>query len=158
MQNEIKRLASKFTQLTRADGTKFWMMQSEDHDDVDFDIVRDIHGTDILPDDFRYETIVNLLDRLQDYDFNSVDELRDNGIDHEITDSLVDVYNSDLTTWLASHLSRADFCNEAVSEGLSDGSDIFKTIQAGQYLEISEILNRLLAHLESVQNEISLGE
>lgn len=151
IQNEIKRLLSK---LTVQNGRV--IACSSNRDDSDFDLFRDFHQTDILPDDFRWDSILRLLERLNEYDFETVGYIRDNGIDHEIIDSLVDVYTGHLTAWLASHNSRIEWCNEAVNEGLVDGSDIIKTMQCGQYLEIQMIMNNILSHLETVENNIEL--
>ena len=159
LKQEIRRLEQLFTSSKRQDGTVFWHCK-DTVNDSDRDLVRDFHETDILPDDFRFETIVNLLDKLNEYDFDSVDYIRDNGIDHEIIDILVNFETSKLTAWLASHNSRIEWCNEAVNQGLIDGSDIIKTIQCGQYLEIQMIMNNILSHLETLENntELEIGE
>jgi len=145
LDKEIKRLLSK---LTVQNGKV--IACSSDRDDTDFDLLRDFHGTDIMPDDFRWDHILRLLERLTEYEFDSVDYIEDHGIDHEIIDSLVDVYTGHLTAWLASHNSRVEWCNEAVTSQLVDGSDIIKTIQYGQYLEIQMIMNNILSYLETL--------
>lgn len=145
LDKEIKRLLSK---LTVQNGKV--IACSSDRDDTDFDLFRDFHGTDIMPDDFRWDHILRLLERLTEYEFDSVDYIRDHGIDYEIIDSLVDVYTGHLTAWLASHNSRVEWCNEAVTSQLVDGSDIIKTIQYGQYLEIQMIMNNILSYLETL--------
>lgn len=159
LKQEINRLSELFTSSKRENGEVF-LHCKDTVNESDRDLVRDFHGTDILPDDFRFETIVNLLYRLNEYDFDSVDYIRDHGIDHEIIDSLVDVYTGHLTAWLASHNSRVEFCNEAVNDGLVNGSDIIKLMQCGQYLEIQMIMNNILSHLTTVEteNEYNLGE
>lgn len=159
LKTEIRRLEQLFTFSKRENGETFFHAKNS-CTDSDRDLIRSFHGMDILPDDFRFETIVNLLDKLNEYDFENVDQLRDHAGDCEIVDSLVDVYTAHLTAWLASHNNRVEFCNEAVSEGLADGSDIIKTMQCGQYLEIQMIMNNILNHLETVENndELELGE
>ena len=142
MKAEIKRLSS----LLQEHNGKIIVI-SDCRNNPDFDTFRDFHGTDILPDEYRYETIARILDRLQEYDFETVDEVYDNGMDHEIIDSLVEVYTKSLTSWLASRISRVYFCNEAREIGLSDGTDLVKTLQAGQYLEIQMIMNNILTYL-----------
>lgn len=150
MKNEIKRLSSLLLEVNGKVIVNF-----DARNDSDLDLFREIHGTDILPDDFRYSMISRLLDRLQEYDFESVDDLRNRGLDHEIIDSLVDVYTGHLTDWLASHNCRVDFCNEATEEGLTSGSDIINTIQCGQYKEIEMIMNNILSYLENLNNELT---
>lgn len=159
LKREIRRLEQLFTFSKRENGETFFHPKNSCNDS-DRDLIRSFHGMDILPDDFRFETIVNLLDKLNEYEFETVEDIRDHGIDHEIVDRLIDVYTAHLTAWLASHNSRVEFCNEAVSEGLVEGSDIIKTMQCGQYLEIQMIMNNILSHLESVENndELNLGE
>lgn len=159
LKTEIRRLEQLFTFSKRENGETFFHAKNS-CSDSDRDLIRSFHGMDILPDDFRFETIVNLLDKLNEYEFETVEDIEYKGIDHEIVDSLVDVYTGHLTAWLASHNCRLEFCNEAVNEGLIDGSDIIKTMQCGQYLEIEMIMNNILSHLETVENntELELGE
>ena len=114
------------------------------------DFIQAVHGTDILPDNFRFDTIAGLVDRLLEYDFEDFGELQYKGIEHEIIDGMVYVYNNDLVKWLSSNFVRADFVNEAASLGLIDTNnfDLFQALQVGQYLEIQMLLNNLLNILE----------
>jgi hypothetical protein len=75
----------------------------------------------------------------------------------EIADGLVDIYNNDRLQWLASSLYRAQYCDDAQSEGLvSEDADMFDRIGMGQYQEYSEILyalTRALLDVFAEQNE-----
>ena len=139
----LKEIGSKFECKTRDNGEKFWVFNG------DSDFIREIHGTDILPDDWRFEKIDELVDKLQEYDFESVDRLKDKGLDYEIIDNLVDTYHGDLLTWVSSNLHRANFVEDFVDEmGRSKHFSLFKALQGGQYIEISMLMNNLLNTLE----------
>jgi hypothetical protein len=64
-----------------------------DNDVMVFDgpqeFIQAVHGTDILPDNFRFDTIAGLVDRLLAYSYETFEELRDKGFDHEIIDGMV---------------------------------------------------------------------
>ena len=121
---------SEFIRL--ADGSPEWMKTA----------VRDAH-CGMLPDDTRYRMIRECAGALAD--------LEDWEDTHETADGLVDIYNKDRLTWLASHRDRADYCDEAQSEGLvSDDASMFDRIGAGQYMEYSEILGSLVGSLQNV--------
>jgi len=143
----IKYYSDFFERKTRDNGEKFYCLKDNTPDDIR-DLNMSIHCTDMLPDDFRYETIVSLLNYIDDYLDNdtTLDELRDNGCLDEIIDSLCDVYTNDLNNWLTSNLNRQYFVDEAVKEFGLDLNDfsITKAIQLGQYMEIQEIAYRMI--------------
>jgi len=121
---------SEFIRL--ADGSPEWMKTA----------VRDSH-CGMLPDDTRYRMIRECAGALAD--------LEDWEDTHEIADGLVDIYNNDRLVWLASHLTRADYCDDAQSEDyVSESASMFDRIGAGQYMEYSEILGSLVHSLQNV--------
>jgi len=95
----------------------------------------------MLPDDYRYEMINDCLDVLSESD--DEDEAR------EQLDGKVPVYTGQLTAWLASNVNRPGYCDEAVSEGLVDGSDIMQTISCGYLRELEEVFSEILRALEA---------
>jgi hypothetical protein len=116
----------------------------------DQEVIQKLHGIDdMLPDNYRFDSIVRILERLTEYDFESFEELRHTGIDHEIIESLTDVYNQDLLKWLSSNLVRTDYVNEAYNCGYLDSRhfDIFDAIRVGQYLELQYLMNNILKYL-----------
>ena len=97
------------------------------------DTVHEAHG-DMLPDDpddWRYETIRAAVDWIAEGNEDT---------DCEFADSRVDVYTGQRLHWLASHLDRADYCDEAWSKGIIDPDwGIIERIGAGQYIEASHV-------------------
>ena len=90
------------------------------------------HG-DMLPDDWRYQCIRAALGHIAD----GADE--DDG-GPEFADSYVDVYTGSRLEWLASHLSRPGYCDEAQDEGLAgENADVVTLAGLGQYMEASEV-------------------
>jgi hypothetical protein len=108
------------------------------------DLVRDAHG-DFLPDDWRYASIRSALGAIHDAGEDAdVDDLS-----FEFADSNVDTHNAARCEWLASHLARGFYCDDAVNEGLvADDSGIFTRIGIGQYIESREVF-------ESVRRSLS---
>ncbi len=146
---DIKRelmqfFSNQFMTKTRDDGTEFTCLG----DNVPAwctEVVHSAHG-DYLPDDWRYHWIAAASDFFADNDPDNWDELL-----NEETDSLVNVYNSDLLRWLSSNLTRSGYVNDAVNEmGFPDEFDIFHTIMMGQYEEIRETLESLLSSISDI--------
>jgi hypothetical protein len=117
--------------------------------DSDRNIIRELHGSHLIPDDFRYATLNSLLNQLIDYDIDSLDKLENQR--GEIVDSLVDIYTIDLLEWLASSLDRLDYVECAKVDNCSPNSSVLDMITMGQYLEIDEIMSNITSHLESLE-------
>ena len=106
------------------------------------DLVRTAHG-DMFPDDFRYQCVWSACECIAD-----ADDPEDAA--HEWADAFVNVYTSDLLTWLASHLSRVGYCDDAIrDEQWNIDSGIVGLISAGQYNEAREVYDSVLQYLES---------
>lgn len=111
----------------KTDGAPLW---------VD-DLIQAAHG-EFMPDDNRYEFIIEALSGILNYD------------DPENISLEPDVYTHDLLKWLASNINRIDYVNEALQEGLvseDSRNDIVKIVSAGQYLEKKEVLEAVLQWL-----------
>lgn len=68
----------------------------------------------------------------------------------ELCNPLVDIYNADLTRWLASHLDNLALCDEAQSEGLvPEDADMCKRISVGQYVALTRICDALCVAIEN---------
>ena len=141
---EVERLSKLLVVKFRADNTIF-VCNKDTNTEADRELIIDFHGTDFLPDDFRYETIMNILDRLLEYDISDLDSIRG-----EIVNSLIDISNYDLIQWLASNSSRADYCAAARADFCHDASTFMGIITMGQYLEIDEIFGNIQNHLEAI--------
>lgn len=117
----------------RDDGSKFYRLDAGSPEWMT-DIIRAAH-CDMMPDDWRYKMIVELLCDLTSDDPDQWEEHIS-----EYADRNTDVYNSELLRWLASHLERAFYCDEARDEGyVNEDSDMYARISAGQAFEYREI-------------------
>ena len=72
-------------------------------------------------------------------DYNDHHELYDaleyDGSVHELIDGMIDIYHHDLRVWAVENYG---YVEQAIEEGLADGTDYHASIQAGQYLAYSE--------------------
>jgi hypothetical protein len=137
---------SYFTKDIRADGaTEYWYCKDGTPEWV-HELVQASHDNcEMLPDDFRYEYIVDAL-----ADISESDDPDDPCIEPEI-------YNGRLLKWLASHLSRVGYVDDAVEElGRSDNG-ILGDIALGNLREKEEVywavLNFLKERLEEGEKE-----
>lgn len=90
-----------------------------------------------------------ILEGINDYE---IDSDRDDSL-HELCDSLVDVYTSDLHEWVG----RADhgtYVSQAVQEGIADTSDFERMIMAGQYEWYMNIAQEVIEWLEEKLEEM----
>lgn len=135
--------ADWFETATRPNGESFDRLK-EDAPGWVRDLVRDAHGTDVLPDDYRFSMIRDSLQWIYD---NDIEDVADG--EHEFADDAPSVYTGDRFAWLASHLSRQGYCDTALAEfGPFDSID--KIVGAGWYLEAREIFVDVFNALEQI--------
>lgn len=140
-------LAEMFETRKRDDGTSFVALK-DGAPEWASDFVREAHGTDMLPDDFRYACIAEALEMLADNEDGDPDDLVSEFADN------VDIYSSDLSDWLLSHSERRGYVDEAQREGLVEpDTDIDRRIMAGQYLERSEIFQSVVSAAQDYLDE-----
>jgi len=120
----FKRDGSETTIYKLRDGSPDWMT----------DVVYDAHG-DMFPEDWRYEAIMDAVSHIADADVETADDLDS----HEFAESAVDVYTHDRLRWLASHLDRVGYVDDAVEQLGHSEQGIVGDIGGGQYLEYSEV-------------------
>lgn len=136
------QLAAAFATKTRDDGSE--CVYLPDAPEWMTDAVHAAHDGK-APDDVTYRMCSEIADRLTDRDPDEWDDARS-----EECDSLVDVYNADLSRWLASHLDRAGYVDEAIDEGITDPSNgIFRLIACGQLREYELIWDALASAIEN---------
>lgn len=113
---------------TRDDGSSYVALK-EDAPEWVRKIAYEAHN-DILPDDWRYETIREAFEWIAD----------DGDMDdrHGFADSGCDVYNADLLAWVGSHGSRAGYVDQAREE-FGEPRDFYHGLQMGQYAEREEV-------------------
>jgi hypothetical protein len=118
------------------------------------DGIAEIHGTDMLPDDWRFALIRDALGALEDAGHDDRIDAEHSDTTSEIADSAVDTYNADRIAWLGSHGARVGYVDAAVSDGLvSADADTLDRIAGGQYAEASEIAARVLEAVADVHEE-----
>lgn len=129
---------------TRDDGTNY-VTTKDDAPQWVQDLAHDAHGT-MLPDDWRYDAIHSVLSALS----CGADE-DDPG---EIADTLVDTYTGDRLRWLASHMDRVAYCDDAAEEFGAPDCGIVERIGWGQYMEASEIVGSVVESLRARLEEV----
>lgn len=140
-----------FTRKERGDETI--TVLKEDAPEWLTDLVREAHG-DFLPDEWRYKAIRSALGAIHDNEGEDIDDLGS-----EWADQNVDTYTYARLHWLASHLSRADYCDDAVSEiGINEDAGIVDRIGFGQYVESREIFASVRQSLEDRLDELEGDE
>jgi hypothetical protein len=105
------------------------------------DMCQDAHDG-MLPDDYRYEFIVESLDAIIDAEG-----------DTDNVELEADCYTADLTAWLASRVSRTEYVDQAAEEFGSASKGIVAQLMQGQYLEKREVASSVISSLESVNLE-----
>lgn len=131
------------------DDPSFWMLKDR-HPTWLYDLVHKAHGT-MPPDDFKYEMVVDTLEALAE------------GQDPDESNLEADIYNSDLLRWLASHLERSGYVDEAVvefghaSERGSHGGGVIGDIAQGQWYEKDEVWRLVVDSLKERLEEIDDG-
>ena len=138
-------LRAAFTRAKRDDGTTFWCLTDRaDQDDL-IDWLRDLHD-DELPNDWRYETIVNICEALTyEDDLSNADP---GELSVGIANNLTDIYNHSLFQWYADNPNRVDYIEEAVSEGLIDSNaDTIARLIVGQSQCIEGMAYRIVERL-----------
>ena len=97
----------------------------------------------MAPDDWKYQFVLEAVVALSEAD------------DPDDIQLEADVYNSELLQWLASHLERAGYVDEAVQEygiGTKD-FDLMSCIGLGQLREKEEVLSIVRSYLERKADE-----
>ena len=104
-------------------------------------LVRKCHN-DELPNDWRYDKIKHLVERLLEYEKESLEDYQD--ILHEVVDSCVDISTSAQFQWLADMPSRAEFMDDSY---MADSDKLSQLAAARQYEELDFMANTLLTEL-----------
>ena len=142
---ELQQLAGEaydcFETVTKDNGEEFVRVKDGSPEWVT-QLVYKAHG-EFLPDEWRYRTIQNALAFIHDNE-----DAED--MSSEFADSEVDVYNAARFAWLASHIQRQFYVDEAISElGWDQESGIAGAIGLGQYEEAGEVFALVLEALEA---------
>ncbi len=158
----LAELAGAFENRKRDDGTTFvciadnapaWTRNEIAGGPSGLCLMLRIHSAvdDRGPDDWIYQHTALAAAKLTDYSDSdtTAESLRDKGTLHEVADGLVDIYNVELTKWLALHLYNVELCNEAVEEmGAGSAGGVLGYIQAGQYRALEAIASAIVSEVE----------
>jgi len=126
----------EFVKKTKSEGESFWTLSDSAPDWVE-NLVKHAHDG-MLPDDWKYEFIVDALDLIIDGEGATQDLQLD-----------ADIYTNKLLQWLSSSNYRVEYCNEAAEELGATVGDLIQNISIGQYKEKNEVLQRVIDSLES---------
>jgi hypothetical protein len=114
------------------------------------DLCRAAHdaGSELmLPDDYRYEYVIDALDHLAE------------GGDPSDYAPEADIHYSELAAWFGSRVSRSGYVDDAREEGLfGPDTDIYAQIAAGQVREREEVFGLVLRFLEQRAEELEDSE
>jgi hypothetical protein len=122
--------------LVPADGAPQWLT----------DLCHHAHG-DMMPDDWKYEFIQDALAAIED------------GADEDRIDlDALYPYTADRLDWLASHLDRPGYCDEAVAEAGGPPGEILAFVAWGMDREIREVFELVRAKLEEIAGEEENGD
>lgn len=139
---EIEDLAKKaityFVSKERDDGSMYWTT-TDDRPEWLQELIRRAHRG-YLPDDYKYEFILSALNIIADSDEDTCSE--------SIADS-IDVYTGELTRWLASHIDRVNYVNEALQVMNTPEDDLVSIVANAQYLEREEVFYSVLSSLKA---------
>lgn len=145
-----KALATAFEQRHRDNGESFWCLADESPEWMAA-AVHSAHD-DRLPNDIDYSACSEVADAI--VEALEGDEDLDDARSERI-DGLVPVYNNERLTWLASHLDRPGYCDEACAEfGLAQDADLMSRIGSGMYLWYGMVWDALLAAIEEQADEL----
>lgn len=136
LQKLAGEVSAMFESRKRDNGDEFWSVKDGSPKWIT-EMTHEAHG-DMLPDDYKYQFIVEALDALANYE-------DPDDIDSEIEP---DPYTHDLNKWLASNLTRAGYVNEAVENMGHSDQGVTGDISMGQYQEKCEVLGIVRRFLE----------
>lgn len=144
LQELAKEVRSEFSLDTRTDGAEFWKRESIADDWIQ-ELCHTAHG-EMLPDDFRYEFIVDALDALSEEE--DEDDARD-ALPEEI-------YTHKLIQYMASNAYRIEATEEALHEAIASGDitpGIGTAISRAMCEEQTEVFYSVLSSLQERLDE-----
>lgn len=127
-----------FTKDKRLSGESYWHTTDKAPQWVK-DLCQEAHGG-MLPDDYRYLYIVE-----------SLEAIIDNNGDSDSVELEADCRTSELTTWLASCTTRAEYVDQSIEEFGQSAEGVLQQIGMGQFLEKQEVLQSVVSSLEDAE-------
>ena len=140
-------LRAAFTQDKRDDGSTFWTYTDQARQSAD-DLatwIGELHDGE-LPNDWRYETIVDIIDALMDED--DLSNADPGELSVGIANNLTDIYNHSLFQWYADIPSRVEYIEEGVLSGyISPEADTMSRLMIGQTICIEQMAYKIVERL-----------
>ena len=107
---------SAFQELEREDGSQYWTFTDEAETSQELtEFVRELHDEE-LPNDWRFETIIRIIDAIIEHSKGSNDYWEDQP--HEIAEALTTIYTGELLQWYADNASRLAYVDQARDDGI----------------------------------------
>lgn len=128
---------------TRDDKSEYTFLRDDKPEEL-YKSIRLAHG-DRFPDDFVYDTYMSILENIDNYEVDTIDQLDD--IRSELVDSMVDTYTHDLLKWLASDINNVYLLTDVIEE--YNPKDGFQLLSMAQYNAIDDIFNYVYQLLEA---------
>lgn len=148
LRDQLKDLDESLSQEKREDNSCYFFLKDESKNKYQ-ELIRSLH-MDEMPNDWRYETIKNLVSSFLEY-FSDDEELTyDNlqdALRESIADNIADYSNSCLFKWLSEIPSRASFEDiHSAIECIDDSVDLGYLARLRQIEEIEIMGSNLLYH------------
>lgn len=148
---QLKQKAEYYSQYLKSkqrDNGESFVYMTDDRPQALHDAIYTAHG-DKMPDDWIFSTFADLLEKVTEYDCETVDELRDNDYDHEIIDGYVDIYTHELLQWLASDVDNLEYLAQAALDGWTVDDGTWQLLARAQYYAIEKVMQHVLSLLEN---------
>jgi hypothetical protein len=139
--SRVQQLAAEASAFLRRDPGRDILLPVDDAPGWFTGLCRHAHGP-LMPDDWRYEFVQDALGALAD----GADE------DRLDLDGLYP-YTADRLDWLASHLERAGYCDEAAEDAGGPPADILAFVALGMSRELWEVYELVRERLEELAEE-----
>lgn len=136
-----------FETRTSHQGEKFTTLK-DDAPEWLRDAVREAHDNE-FPNDWRYEMCLGIAEAIA-----MCDEINEDTVYDLNLDSLVDVYTSDLTRWLADDVNRLSLVDEVrESWGYDDSVSTFNILQGAQLYAMEGMARIIVAAMLESEDE-----
>ena len=137
----VRQLAREANSYLRRDPARDILLPTDGCPRWFTDLCHAAHGS-MMPDDWRYEFIQDALSALGD------------GADEDRLDlDALYPYTADRLSWLASHLDRPGYCDEAAADAGGPPADILAFVARGMDRELREVFDRVRSELEEMARE-----
>jgi len=150
LRNQLQDFYNSFEGEKRENNSHYFFLKDEFKNKYQ-DLVRELHMGE-LPNDWRYETIKNLVSSFLEYYSDDEELTYDNlqdALRESIADNLCDVSNSCLFEWLAEIPSRASFEDmSSVIGTIDDSVDLGYLAMMRQREEIEIMGSNILYHFD----------